>query len=244
MGLIRLDKQYEKLYVVGCSFTTGFLEKDKGSWGTYLAKKLNCKYHNAAGQSSSNYSIISQVVNMCETYDMTNSCVGIQFSERSRREMWSSEYNHYETFNVATLEVNLEENLSNNLNFIKKNVEFFDDIWFNDNENMLRTTISMLLIKGYLESKNIDFIMFEGISTIADEINANNVEYNRYAKLLDKNFRNQILNEKTFFKKYGPMQPFNRTHPLYDKTKNGGHPNSEFVEWWVEEMFQHIKDNQ
>ena len=175
---------------------------------------------------------------------MTNSCVGIQFSERSRREMWSSEYNHYETFNVATLEVNLEENLSNNLNFIKKNVEFFDDIWFNDNENMLRTTISMLLIKGYLESKNIDFIMFEGISTIADEINANNVEYNRYAKLLDKNFRNQILNEKTFFKKYGPMQPFNRTHPLYDKTKNGGHPNSEFVEWWVEEMFQHIKDNQ
>ena len=41
MGLIRLDKQYEKLYVVGCSFTTGFLEKDKGSWGAYLAKKLN-----------------------------------------------------------------------------------------------------------------------------------------------------------------------------------------------------------
>ena len=41
MGLIRLDKEYEKLYVVGCSFTTGFLEKDKGSWGTYLAEKLN-----------------------------------------------------------------------------------------------------------------------------------------------------------------------------------------------------------
>jgi hypothetical protein len=244
MGLIRLDKQYEKLYVVGCSFTTGFLEKDNGSWGLYLAEKLNCKYQNAAGQSSSNYSIITQVVNLCETFDMTNSCVGIQFSERSRREMWSSQFNHYETFNVATLQVNQEKNLSDNLKFVKKNVEFFDDIWFNDNENMLRTITSMLLVKGYLESKNIDFIMFEGISTIADEIKDINVEYNRYVKLLDKNFRNQMLNEKTFFKKYGPMQPFNRTHPLFDNTKNGGHPNSEFIKWWVEEMYQHIKDNQ
>jgi hypothetical protein len=244
MGLIRLDKQDEKLYVVGCSFTTGFLEKDNGSWGLYLAEKLNCKYQNAAGQSSSNYSIITQVVNLCETFDMTNSCVGIQFSERSRREMWSSQFNHYETFNVATLQVNQEKNLSDNLKFVKKNVEFFDDIWFNDNENMLRTITSMLLVKGYLESKNIDFIMFEGISTIADEIKDINVEYNRYVKLLDKNFRNQMLNEKTFFKKYGPMQPFNRTHPLFDNTKNGGHPNSEFIKWWVEEMYQHIKDNQ
>ena len=116
------EKEYEKLYVVGCSFTTGFLEKDKGSWGTYLAEKLNCKYQNGAGQSSSNYSIISQVVNMCETYDMTNSCIGIQFSERSRREMWSSDFNHYETFNISTLQINPEKNLSDNLKFVKKNI--------------------------------------------------------------------------------------------------------------------------
>jgi hypothetical protein len=86
--------------------------------------------------------------------------------------------------------------------------------------------------------------MFEGISTINDEIDTKNVEYNRYAKLLDINFRRNLLNEKTFFKKYGPMQPFNRTHPLFDETKNGGHPNSEFVKWWANEMYEHIKDNQ
>ena len=244
MGIIRLDKKYDKLYVVGCSFTTGYLEKSDGSWGTHLAEKLNCKCQISAGQSSSNYSIISQVVNICETYDMSNSCIGIQFSERSRREMWSSDFNHYETFNISTLKINKEENLSDNLKFVKKNIDFFNNIWFNDNENVLRTTTAILLIKGYLESKNIDFIMFEGISTINDEINTNNVEYNRYAKLLNLNFRRQLLNEKTFFNKYGPMQPFNRTHPLYDNTKNGGHPNSEFVKWWVDEMYGHIKENQ
>jgi hypothetical protein len=244
MGLIRLDKQYEKLYVVGCSFTTGFLENSEGSWGTHLAEKLNCKCQISAGQSSSNYSIITQVVNVCETYDMSNSCIGIQFSERSRREMWSSDFNHYETFNISTLQVNDEKNLSDNLKFVKKNINFFGNIWFNDNENVLRTTTAVLLIKGYLESKNIDFIMFEGISTINDEINAKNVEYNRYAKLLDINFRRNLLNEKTFFTKYGPMQPFNRTHPLFDETKNGGHPNSEFVKWWANEIYEHIKDNQ
>jgi hypothetical protein len=244
MGLIRLDNQYEKLYVVGCSFTTGFLEKNEGSWGTHLAEKLNCKCQIAAGQSSSNYSIITQVVNVCEGNDMSNSCVGVQFSERSRREMWSSDFNHYETFNISTLQVNNEKNLSDNLKFVKKNINFFDDIWFNDNENVLRTTTAILLIKGYLESKNIDFIMFEGISTINDEIKNINIDYNRYAKLLDLNFRRDLLNEKTFFKKYGPMQPFNRTHPLFDETKNGGHPNSEFVKWWANEMYEHIKDNQ
>jgi hypothetical protein len=40
------------------------------------------------------------------------------------------------------------------------------------------------------------------------------------------------------------MQPFNWSHPLYDKNKNDGHPNSEFVKWWVDEMYEHIKNNQ
>lgn len=248
MGIIRLDKQYEKLYVVGCSFTTGHHQGKLGSWGTYLAERLNCECQIGGAESSSNYSIISQVVNLCETYDMSNSCIGIQFSERSRREMWSSEKNHYETFNVATIQINSEEYLSKNLKFIKNNLEFFDDIWFDDKENLIRTTISMLLIKGYLESKNIDYIMFEGISTISDNLTVNKPKnlnvFNGFDKLIDKNFSSQILNDKTFFNKYGPMQPFNRTHPLYDSEINKGHPNSEFVKWWVDEMYNHIKDNQ
>ena len=248
MGIIRLDKKYEKLYVVGCSFTTGHHQGKLGSWGTYLAERLNCECQISAAESSSNYAIISHVVNLCETNDMSNSCVGIQFSERSRREIWSSEANHYDTFNVATIETNSEEYLSKNLKFIKKHLEFFDDIWFDDKENLIRTTISMLLIRGYLESKNIDYIMFEGISTISDNLTVNkpknaNVYYG-FDKLIDKNFSSQVLDDKTFFNKYGPMQPFNRTHPLYDVDINLGHPNSEFVKWWADEMYNHIKDNQ
>jgi len=179
---------------------------------------------------------------------MSNSCVGIQFSERNRREMWSSDTNSYETFNLSTVEINNENFLTKNLKFIKNNLEFFGDIWFNDGENLLRTTIAMLLIKGYLESKNIDFIMFEGISTISDDLKLGKIRmsttYHRYGELLEKNFRSKILTDKTFFTKYGPMQPFNRTHPLYDKIINAGHPNSEFIKWWVDEMYEHIKDNQ
>ena len=119
---------------------------------------------------------------------------------------------------------------------------------FVNRENLIRTTISMLLIRGYLESKNIDYIMFEGISTISDNLTVNkpknaNVYYG-FDKLIDKNFSSQVLEDKTFFNKYGPMQPFNRTHPLYDVDINLGHPNSEFVKWWADEMYNHIKDNQ
>ena len=120
MGLIRLDKTYDNLYVFGCSITTGHKLNAKGSWGTYLANKLNCNCVIRGLDSSSNSHIINEVIDVCETFDMSNSCVGIQFSERNRRDFWSNSKNQYTTFNLSTIMVNKEESLSSELKFIKK----------------------------------------------------------------------------------------------------------------------------
>ena len=243
MGLIRLDKQYKKLFVVGCSFTDGYLVGKEASWGTHLANKLNCECVIRGVNSSSNFNMITEVLDICESNDMTNNCIGIQLSERNRREVWSSKKNHFLTINLPSLHVNDEENLSDEFKFVKKNLEFFDNIWFDDKENLLKTIFSILLIKGYLESKNIDFIMFEGISTIGEQLNFDFNE-RKFKTFLNQSYRENLLKDKTFFNKYGPMQPFDRTHPLFDEIENGGHPNTEFVKWWVDEMYEHIKENQ
>lgn len=243
MSIIRLDKQYNTLHVFGCSFTVGFIEGKNASWGTHLANKLNCKCEIHAMDSSSNYNMISELIEVCESNDMSNNCVGIQFSERSRREIWISDDLRYESYNLNGLELNEEENLLDELKFMKKNIDYFAPILFDDRENLLRTIISIVTIKNYLKSKNIDYIMFEGISTINDNLYFE-YSHNRYKKIISKEYRESLLNEKTFFNKYGPMQPFDWGHPLYDKNKNDGHPNSEFVKWWVDEMYEHIKNNQ
>ena len=116
-------------------------------------------------------------------------------------------------------------------------------MWFDDNENILRTITSILTVKNYLENKNIDFVMFEGIGTIADE-NTNVFTLDKYNKLLSKTYINSILNDKTFFNKYGPMQPFLFSHPLFDPNENDVHPNIEFAKWWADEMYEDIKNKQ
>jgi hypothetical protein len=242
MGLIRLDKQYENLYVAGCSFTTGHIEGRKASWGTHLAKKLNCKCIINGINSNSNYHMMLGVINLCESNDMSNSCVGIQLTERSRRELWLMDQSTYYTFNYATLDLNDINTMPNELKFFKKNLSDIETIYFDDRENLLRTITSITMLKNYFENKNIDYIFFEGISTIKDEIA--NIDSVKMPNVLGKKYRDSLLNDSTFFSKYGPMQPFDRTHPLFDFEKNGGHPNSEFVEWWVEEMYEHIKTNQ
>lgn len=242
MGLIRLDKQYDKLYAAGCSFTTGYMEGPIASWGTHLAKKLNCQAIIDGVNSNTNYHMMMGVIELCENTDMTNNCIGIQFTERSRREMWSINKSEYRIFNYATLSLNDYEHLYDELKFLKKNIDDISTFYFDDRENLLRTVTSIVMLKNYLENKNIDYIMFEGISSIGEDVK--NTEQLKHHKLLDKKYRDNILSQPTFFSKYGPMQPFDRSHPLFDVIKNQGHPNSEFVMWWVDEMYEHIKNNQ
>lgn len=239
MGLIKLDKKYKKLYVSGCSFTTGHHKGSAASWGKYLSQKLNCQYEIIGVESASNFSIMSSIINFCETNDMSNACVGVQWSERSRRELWDEQKNDYSTFNVSTLLLNDNNSLSKSLVSIKNDVSFFDQIWFNDEENLYRTVMSIVLLKNYFFANDIDFLMFEGISSILDDVQ---IKSNK--KILNFNYRKKLKNCKTFFSKHPPIQSILENHELFVREENGGHPNIEFVKWWVDEIYEHIENNQ
>ncbi len=101
-----------------------------------------------------------------------------------------------------------------------------------------------MMIKNYLENNKIDYVIFEGMVAISDYKDFQKNAPQNLELFVKDDFVTPILESNTFFKKYGPMQPFCRTHELYDVNKNGGHPNSEFIKWWVDEMYEQIKNNQ
>jgi hypothetical protein len=104
MSLIDLNKKYDRFVTFGCSFTHGHFLGEEGSWGFQLSKLLNCDHINRGAGGSSNYVIMNKVLKYCETNDMANSCVGVQFSEYSRREVWSKDEKRYFVFNLGTLD--------------------------------------------------------------------------------------------------------------------------------------------
>lgn len=251
MGLIKTNKQYDNLITFGCSFTQGHFLGERGSWGFQLAKLLDCNHINRGAGGSSNYSIMNKVIKYCETNDMTNSCVGVQWSEITRREVWSEEQKKYVVFNLNTLKLydeNKPPSVPFDINKLFKNKEFFEPIWFDLEENTIRTIQSIILLKNYLLSKNIDFIMYEGIGSITDQFYPYNndfpiVNFEDDRILLKNNIRENIILDKTFFTKYGPMMPFMLAHPLFDYDENDGHPSMEFIKWWIKEMYEYIKTN-
>jgi len=251
MGLIKTDKQYDNLITFGCSFTHGHFLGEEGSWGFQLSQLLNCNHLNRGAGGSSNYAIMNKVIKYCETHDMTNSCVGVQWSEITRREVWSEEEKKYVVFNLNTLKLydkNKQSPIPIDVDKLFKNKEFFEPIWFDLEENLIRTITSMILLKNYLNSKNIDFIMFEGIGSITDQFYPytfkfpiTNFEDDRV--LLKDNIRENILSDKTFFTKYGPLMSTMLNHELFNNEENDGHPNMKFVKWWVNEIYEFIKTN-
>ena len=100
MSLINPNKKYDKLITFGCSFTEGWLYRDQGTWGDFLSQNLQCEHVNKGGGSSSNYSILNTVMRYCETENVENICVGVQWSEWSRRELWVESQKRYFTFRI------------------------------------------------------------------------------------------------------------------------------------------------
>jgi hypothetical protein len=257
--MIKINKQYDNLITFGCSFTTGHKLGDEGSWGFSLSKKLNCTHVNKGG-GGSNTNMVTNVINYCENNDMSNSCIGIQWSEVTRREYWDDKNNRYNTLGLGTFDpehkiFERENSYYDSLSFIKNNYSFFGPMWFNLAENTLRTIISMLNIKSYLKNKNIDFIMFEGINSIK-KINKPfypqnyQTDINHYGStkqndfsLLNDEIKMSILNDKTFFSELGDWMGAMYNHPKFDTTLNDGHPHQEIVDWWVDCLYEHIKKN-
>ena len=256
--MIKTNKKYDNLITFGCSFTTGHNLGDEGSWGFSLAKLLNCNHVNKGG-GGSNTNILTNVINYCENNDMSNSCIGIQWSEVTRREYWDEKNNRYHTLGIGTFSsvhqiFERETSYYDSLSFIKNNQPFFGGMWFNLAENTLRTIIAMISVKSYLKNKNIDFIMFEGINSIKN-INKSfypenhQTDINHYSPsegndftLLRDEIRMSILNDDTFYSEQSDWMSAMYNHPNFDTTINDGHPHQEIVEWWVGKIYQHIKN--
>jgi hypothetical protein len=244
MGMIDLNKKYDKFVTFGCSYSNGHELGITGSWGFIFSKLLNCKHYNYAFNGSSNNLIMNNVIKFCESNNLENIAIGVQWSEWSRRELWSETEKTYKSFNLPTLEMgNFTEEKSPDMFFIKKHQEFFSSIWFDYKENILRTIQSMILIKNYLENKNIDFVMFEGLGSILDMFYPNKEQYSGHndLTLLSDEFKLSILNHKCFFSKLGDMRTLMKPHSLYENI-NDGHPNPKFLEWWCLEMYNDIKE--
>lgn len=235
----------------GCSFTGGHDLGPNGAWGHFLSQRLGCDHVNKSG-GATNTQILSNVINFCEHNSMNNACIGIQWSEITRREFWDENIGWYQSFGMGTL---LDDSLYSRVNkslalsFIRENLKFFMPMWFDLRENTLRTILAMMQAKAYLEHKGIDFIMFEGINSIIDrDENHQDVNYDRNQihdlALLNTDKKMTILNDPTFFGELGDMNRAMRSHPKFDPKLNDGHPHPVILEWWTGHLWKHLEKYQ
>ena len=186
---------------------------------------------------------MDNVIKFCESNDTNNIALGVQWSEWSRREFWVESERKYKSFNIPALEqLEIMKNESHELYFIREHQEFFASLWFDYKENILRTIKSMIIVKNYLENKNIDYVMFEGLGSILDMFYPNKEQISSHndLTLLSDEFKLSILNDRSFFNKLGDMRNHMKTHSLYEDI-NDGHPNPKFLAWWCLEMYYDIK---
>jgi hypothetical protein len=246
MGLINPSKKYKSLLVCGCSFTQGGDFTKDYSWGDSLAKRLGCEKIPVGMAGSSNYTIMSQCISYCENNDMTDICVGIQWSQSVRREVWNRDDKFY---NVVNSDIFKGQTYSipwvefEDKSIFEKNEKFFNSIWWDYQENILRTTHYMILVKNYLISKNIDFVMFEGIGSIMDYLPDYEKDVNSIKpslQLFDSNVRKSILNDDTFFSDLGNMFVAMNNHKDFDSNENNGHPTYPICEWWADNLITYM----
>lgn len=239
MAVINPKNKYRKFIAFGCSFTSGHNYYAAGSWGSYLGNLLGCEYSLQGHGGSSSVSILSRMIGYCETNDMTNCCVGIQWSEWTRRELWLPEENRYTAFNIAAIQ------LSDQYAHMKNHLDFFGPFFFDPMENIIRAINSMVLAKAYLESKNIDFVQYEGIGSILDECYPFPKPANKSQdlNLIKDPYKLKLLKHPTFFTKYGSMMRFMFEHELFvndPDTNKDFHPNPAFAEWWAGQIYEYL----
>lgn len=249
MPVIKTNKQYDYLVTFGCSFTGGHQLGPDGAWGYYLARRLGCNHRTVSG-GASNPNIATSVINFVENNDTTNVCIGIQWSEATRREIWKETINNYHTIGLGGL---LEDTMWRRepeqefLQPIRNNLGYFSSVYFDIRENVLRTVQSMIHVKAYLEYKNIDFIQFEGINSILDRIeNQENIKYDgsghpTYLALINDDVKKSIVSDDTFFSELGDLNKAMRLHPAFDPSLNDGHPHPVILDYWTDHLYNYLK---
>lgn len=232
--LISSNKSYSKLVTFGCSYTNGYMEEEKAQWGNYLSKHLNCPHLLLSPNASSNYYISNKVINFCESQKEKDFCIGIQWSEPSRREVYVEKENDYIAFNLSTLMLT-DKFQFDEFYFLKKNLITIDKMFFRMEEMIWRTINSMLFTISYLRDNDIDFIMFQGINSILDFDTDDSTTFP-----ISRERKENILNQPEFFNEYVDMHTHMFGHHLFNQD-NQGHPNSKYIQWWSSEMYNYIK---
>jgi hypothetical protein len=242
MSLISTEKAYKKLISFGCSISTGFTLGELGSWGYVLSQKLGCDHLHMGGEGNSNLAILNRVIDCCESQDISNCCIGVQWTNFDRREFWSESKSIYTSFGIgAAVDPN---NLyrTDEFKFIYDNLEFFEKIWFNYRENLCRTVNIMVLAKSYLKEKNVDFLMFEGIGSIKkDWAMVEKIPPVKDFSFLSDQFIDNLLSDPHFFSEFGDMKEEMERNDLFDHLENGGHPNLSFVNWWCDRIYEYLE---
>ena len=238
MAVINPNKKYRKFLAFGCSFTSGHNYGESGSWGKHLGDLLGCEYELHGFGGSSSTSVLSRMIGYCETHDMTDCCVGIQWSEWTRRELWLPQKNRYTAFNLAAIK------LSDQYAHMRMQLDFCGPFFFDPMENIIRSINNMVLAKSYLDSKGIDFIQYEGIGSILDECYPlqKNLHPSDDIHLIKDDYKLKLLEHPSFFTKHGSMMQFMFKHPLFvdDPVRKDSHPNPDFAKWWAGEIYDYL----
>lgn len=239
MSLIHQNKSYDRLVTTGCSFSSGFLLGREGSWGAVLAKRLDCEHVDLSGEGNSNELILDRLINYCESHDLSRTCVGIQWTNPSRKELWLSSRGSYISFGVSGLSNTEDPRRPEEFDFIQQHLDFFARIWWDERHLLIRALNTMVLAQRYLESLGVDFLLFEGIGSLLDLVQEEDpFSHTREYNSITRQRVIALLQGPHYFSRHGDMLTCMRDHPLFDEKINAGHPNPAFLEWWCEEIWQ------
>lgn len=241
MSLIHRHRSYDRLVTTGCSFSSGHLLGPKCSWGAVLADKLGCEHVSLGGDGNSNTLILDRLLNYCESHDLSRTCFGIQWTNAARQELWIPSRGFYASFGAGGLSNSSDPKRPLEFDFIGRHLDFFAPIWWDPRHLLIRSLNTMVLAQRYLESRGVDFLLFEGIRSIRelvveDDPFSHTGEYNSITRQRVES----LLADPHYFSRHGDMLSCMESHPLFQSEENGGHPNPAFLDWWVGELWDSL----
>lgn len=162
------------LLVSGCSFTKGHNLYERGSFATYLGEMTNTKVHNVAkgghGNEMINLTIISYIENLLKE-DISDIFVIIGWSECFRHTLFFDDINpdlaNWSSITAQSLDPNFQEgfeNKSSEHKWFKKYSYGLLPFFSNYESALMKTYQNMILLKNYLENKNIPYLFFDAIN--------------------------------------------------------------------------------
>ena len=197
----------DKVFTFGCSFSD-YMWKVTKPYGHYVAEKLDCKYIHEGAGCGSNSRIFRKFFEYLRNGDINkNTLVTLQFTERSRDEIW---YNNVLKEDMMSFNggISYVEELDNGGIFrykwdlyelysdknLKRIIKDKTDYCYSEEFYTNKTKNIMYSIIEVCKSKNIPFVIING------DYNDNYEDYKNREDLKVVNYRDIQRNYPTYFK--------------------------------------------